>query len=43
MGEYTWPDGTRYSGEYVNDLKEGYGEFYWKNGKVYKGEWKNNH
>ena len=26
-GVFTWPDGKKYIGQYVNDKKEGYGEF----------------
>ena len=27
---------VRYDGNYVNDLKEGYGEYTWKDGREYK-------
>lgn len=37
VGLFTWPDGKKYNGKYVNDKKDGYGEFYWPEGKVYKG------
>ena len=36
-GDFTWPDGKSYKGEYFEDKKHGYGEFYWPDGKVYKG------
>lgn len=36
-GVFTWPDGKKYIGHYVNDKKEGYGEFYWPDQKIYKG------
>lgn len=26
-GEFTWPDGRKYIGSYVEDKKHGYGEF----------------
>ena len=26
-GEFFWPDGRKYSGEYANDLKHGYGVY----------------
>ena len=26
-GEFTWPDGRRYVGEYLEDKKHGYGTF----------------
>ena len=41
FGEFVWPDGKKYIGNYVEDKKEGYGEFSWQDGKVYKGMWKN--
>jgi len=28
-GEFTWPDGRKYVGEYKDDKKEGYGIFEW--------------
>jgi len=28
-GVFTWKDGTRYEGAYLNDKKEGFGKFYW--------------
>ena len=40
-GEFTFIDGKKYIGTYVEDKKEGYGEFYWPDGKIYKGNWKN--
>ena len=39
-GVFTWPDGRKYEGEYVNDHKVGQGSFYWPNGRIYKGGWK---
>ena len=39
-GVFSWKDGRRYEGEYVNDKKEGHGKFDWPNGKSYEGEWK---
>jgi hypothetical protein len=39
LGIFTWPDGRKYDGEYVNDLKEGYGIFDWPSGKRYEGYW----
>ena len=32
-GAFTWTDGKRYYGEYVNDKKHGYGEFFWTGGR----------
>ena len=28
-GVFTWPDGRRYEGEYIDDKKEGRGTFFW--------------
>lgn len=39
-GDFNWPDGKQYSGDYVEDKKEGYGIFKWSDGKQYKGYWK---
>ena len=36
-GVFTWKDGRKYEGEYVNDLKEGRGIFSRPDGKVYDG------
>ena len=38
-GVYSWQDGRRYEGEYVNDKKHGKGKYVWANGKVYDGMW----
>lgn len=38
-GVFKFPDGRKYVGAYVNDLKEGYGEFFWPDNKSYKGHW----
>jgi len=40
-GEFLWPDGRKYVGEYVNDKKEGYGQFTWPDGRIYDGDWAN--
>lgn len=36
-GEFIWPDGRRYVGNYVEDKKHGFGEFEWPDGRKYKG------
>ena len=36
------PDGSIYTGEFVNDSKVGYGEFLYADGKKYVGKWNNN-
>lgn len=38
-GYQVWSDGTRYDGEYVNDLREGYGMMVKKSGQRYVGFW----
>ena len=40
-GEYSWDDGRHYSGDYVNDKKEGYGFFVWPDKRTFRGFWKN--
>ena len=42
--EHWWvhlADGRSYTGEYVQDMKDGYGVFTWPDGRQYKGGWKN--
>ena len=39
-GVFTWTDGRKYEGDYLNDNKEGFGTFWWPDGKIYKGNWK---
>ena len=36
-GVFTWADGRRYEGEYVDDKKEGHGVFKWPDGRQYDG------
>ncbi|XP_050950219.1 ankyrin repeat and MYND domain-containing protein 1 [Labeo rohita] len=36
-GIQEWPDGCKYEGEFVNNLKHGTGVFTWPNGEFYKG------
>ena len=38
-GVFEWPDGRKYEGEYIDDLKEGQGTFYWPDGRKYTGAW----
>jgi hypothetical protein len=38
-GKFTWPDGRKYEGEYINDKKHGFGIFTFKDGRIYEGEW----
>jgi hypothetical protein len=39
-GTFTWKDGRRYVGNYMNDKKDGHGVFTWPDGREYDGEWK---
>lgn len=39
-GSSFWPGGKKYIGNYVNNVREGYGEYYYADGKIYKGMWK---
>jgi hypothetical protein len=39
-GVFTWEDGRKYEGSYVDDKKEGNGRFTWPDGRVYEGLWK---
>ena len=35
-----YPDGATYSGNFLNNLKDGNGEFTFKDGSYYVGSWK---
>ena len=37
----SWPNGTIYQGDYVDDVKHGYGVLINPNGIRYEGEWVN--
>ncbi|MDM8355875.1 MORN repeat-containing protein [Pandoraea communis] len=38
VGIYTWANGNRYVGPFVNDERTGKGKFYWINGDYYEGD-----
>ncbi len=38
-GEFTWPDGKSYEGQYVEDEKQGKGRFNYGDGSYYEGDW----
>eukprot|EP00439_Symbiodinium_sp_Y106_P049469 s1374_g6.t1 len=40
-GAMTWPDGSRYEGEYKNDFRHGQGTLTWPDGRKYEGQWAN--
>jgi hypothetical protein len=41
QGEYCWPDGRRYEGEYKDGKMSGQGVFSWPDDQRYAGGWKN--
>lgn len=40
-GRYAWPDGSNYTGNFVNGKFHGQGTYAWADGKKYVGEFKN--
>ena len=40
VGTFTWVDGRKYEGQFVDDRKEGHGVFTWSDGRTYEGSWK---
>lgn len=36
-GTFRWPSGLRYTGEYVDNKRQGYGEQEWPEGSRYEG------
>jgi len=40
-GVFSWKDGRKYTGEYVEDKKSGHGTFEWPDGRKYIGSWLN--
>ena len=40
-GNYTYADGSKFYGEFLQGLPEGQGKVYYSNGDVYQGGWKN--
>ena len=39
MGEMTWPDQSKYTGEFYNGMMHGMGEKRFANGNVHNGMW----
>ncbi len=37
LGTYTWQDGRKYEGEWLNNTMNGNGTYTWKDGRIYKG------
>jgi hypothetical protein len=42
QGEYQWPDGNRYIGEWKNNMLNGKGLFTWYDDRLYLGDWHDN-
>ena len=40
-GTYVFPNGNKYEGEWLDDVKEGYGVLTYVNQERYEGYWKN--
>ena len=38
-GTYFWPDGSKYTGDWVENHINGIGHYKWKDGKEYYGTW----
>ena len=41
IGLFLWKDGSKYYGNYKNNIKEGKGKFTWSNGKSFEGNFLN--
>ena len=41
VGVYTWVDGRKYEGDWLNNKMHGYGVFIYHNGAIFIGEHKN--
>jgi len=42
QGTYTWASGSKYVGEFMNDMMHGQGTFTYADGRIEKGLWENN-
>lgn len=40
MGEYAFINGDKYSGEFINEQREGKGKYMWKEGETIEGWWR---
>ena len=40
-GPYTWADGNKYEGDFVNGIRTGKGIYTWPNGYKYEGDFIN--
>ena len=34
---FMWPNGNKYTGQFINDKHDGFGIYEWPDGKVYEG------
>ena len=41
IGDFMWPNGDVYSGQYINGRRNGLGDMFYGDGDVYKGAWRN--
>ena len=41
LGEYIWPDGRKYKGEWKDNRIHGWGVFTWSDGRKYTGNYVN--
>jgi hypothetical protein len=42
VGTFTFADGGKYSGRFVQDNIQGQGKYNYSDGRVYEGEWRGN-
>ena len=42
IGNFSWPNGNRYTGSFVDGQREGDGIFFWRDGTVYRGQFQAN-
>ena len=40
-GEFQFPNGNVYKGEFRDDMKDGHGDLFYSNGEHYEGQWAN--
>jgi radial spoke head protein 1 len=40
-GAFFYPDGSKYDGDWNENVREGYGTYTYPNNDTYEGEWKN--
>ena len=39
FGTFTWPDGRKYTGQFVDNYREGEGTYTWPDSSNYSGGW----